>query len=80
MEQWVVIPTLYCIKQPHKGIGPSGELTLIPYKRVDGFLLKGINSRTRRVIHEYGPFPSIEALESFAREEGITLETPGVSV
>ena len=39
-----------------------------------GVLLKGYHTRTKKLLHEYGPFEGLTPLKQFAKEHLITLE------
>lgn len=59
-ETWVIVPVL-CERKDNFGDRP-----------VDHFVLKGYNSNTKEMLHEYGPFDTEAELHQFSREHTIT--------
>ena len=59
-ETWVIVPVL------------SEEKNNFEKRWTDHYVLKGYNSNTKELLHEYGPFDSEAELHQFAREHSIT--------
>lgn len=74
-ERWIVVPTDYLVREDNEGLSlDTGELTIFPYKRCEGAFLEGYHAATKKRLHTYGPFASMEEMETFAREHHIDLQ------
>jgi len=74
-ERWIILPKDYLVRQDNDGPSPdTGQTISFPYLMHNGIFLEGYHPRTKKRIHAYGPFDSIDDMETFAREHHIDLQ------